>query len=95
MVALTVVDFVCKFCLAFWEEVWLVHAKHRSLIERNGLIPRNSSLLLPVIGLSKLLSAGVVKLLSIADAFGINFGFYKSCLFFSGVGNMISVHIDV
>ncbi|KAG9302953.1 hypothetical protein G9A89_022370 [Geosiphon pyriformis] len=93
--ALIVVDFVRKFCLVFWEEVWLVRARHRSLIEKNGLIPRNGSLSLPIIGPSKLLSAGVVKLLGVTDAFGISFGFHKSCLFFSSVGDMVSVYIGV
>ncbi|KAG9303047.1 hypothetical protein G9A89_022136 [Geosiphon pyriformis] len=93
--ALTVVDFVHKFCLAFWEEIWLVRARHRSLMKRNGLILCDGSLPLLVISPSKLLSAGVVKLLGVTDVFGISFGFHKSCLFFSDVGNMVSVHIGV
>ncbi|KAG9302252.1 hypothetical protein G9A89_008743 [Geosiphon pyriformis] len=91
--ALTVMNFVHKFCFAFWEEIWLVCARYKSLMERNGLIPHDGSL--SVIGPSKLLSAGVVKLLSVTNAFGISFGFCKSCLFFSGVGDMVSVHISV
>ncbi|KAG9297861.1 hypothetical protein G9A89_006802 [Geosiphon pyriformis] len=95
VVVLTIMDFVCKFCFAFWEEVWLGCAKYRSLMKRNGLILRNGFLPFSVIGFSKLLSAGVVKLLGITVAFGISFGFCKSCLFFSDIGDMFSVHIDV
>ncbi|KAG9288897.1 hypothetical protein G9A89_019519 [Geosiphon pyriformis] len=84
--ALTVIDF---------EEIWLVCAKHRSLMEGNSSIPRNGSLLLPVIGPPKLLSDSVVKLLGVTDAFGVSFGFRKYCRFFSGIGDMVSVHINV
>ncbi|KAG9303702.1 hypothetical protein G9A89_018599 [Geosiphon pyriformis] len=47
-----------------------------------------------VFGLSVVLSAGVIRLLGVADAFGISFRFHKSCLFFSGIRDMISVHIN-
>ncbi|KAG9292895.1 hypothetical protein G9A89_016257 [Geosiphon pyriformis] len=37
----------------------------------------------------------IVRLISIEDSFGVSFGFHKSCLFFSGSVNIISVYIDV
>ncbi|KAG9293688.1 hypothetical protein G9A89_019025 [Geosiphon pyriformis] len=40
-----------------------------------------------------LLSAGIIKLLGIVDAFGVGFGFHKSCSFFSGIGNNVLIHI--
>ncbi|KAG9295439.1 hypothetical protein G9A89_013468 [Geosiphon pyriformis] len=48
-----------------------------------------------VSGLSKVFLAGVVRLLGVAKAFGVGFGFRRFCLFFSGIGNLVFVHIDV
>ncbi|KAG9305255.1 hypothetical protein G9A89_001517 [Geosiphon pyriformis] len=39
------------------------------------------------------LSFGVTRLLGVAKVIGVGFGFRKSCLFFSGIGNEVSVHI--
>ncbi|KAG9297556.1 hypothetical protein G9A89_007631 [Geosiphon pyriformis] len=88
-----VVEFVWDFCLAFRDKVWLVRAKHRTLIEKNGLIPKDGFIPVSVSGLSTTFSADVVKLLGISEAFGISSGLHKTCLFFSGIGNLASVHI--
>ncbi|KAG9294055.1 hypothetical protein G9A89_004923 [Geosiphon pyriformis] len=48
-----------------------------------------------VSGLVLRFSGGVIKLLGIAEAFGVRFGFCKSCLFFSAIGDSISVNIDM
>ncbi|KAG9303022.1 hypothetical protein G9A89_006239 [Geosiphon pyriformis] len=78
-VSICIVNFVCKLCAMFCEEVWLVHTKYRVFIEKKRLIPSNSSILSLVSGLSSRLFAGVVRLLNVADACGIGFGFRKSC----------------
>ncbi|KAG9297709.1 hypothetical protein G9A89_011224 [Geosiphon pyriformis] len=90
-----VVKFVHNLCLAFRDEVWLVHAKHCVCIKKSRIIPIDSSALVSVLELPALLSAGVVKLLSIVEAIGIGFGFCKACLFFLGVGDSVLVHISV
>ncbi|KAG9284130.1 hypothetical protein G9A89_022904 [Geosiphon pyriformis] len=82
IVALNIVCFVCKFCFTF------------SFMERNRLIPYDDSILALVSGLLMVLSAGVIRLLSIVKAFGVGFGFRKPCLFFSGIGDFVSVKID-
>ncbi|KAG9305872.1 hypothetical protein G9A89_016524 [Geosiphon pyriformis] len=92
---LEIVKFVHSISLDFRSNVWFVHAKHHAFMEKYGLIPLNGSVLISVSGLASGLSAGVVKLLGITDAFGVYFGFRKSCLFFSGVSDSVSVHIAV
>ncbi|KAG9285361.1 hypothetical protein G9A89_010836 [Geosiphon pyriformis] len=87
--------FVHKFCLAFQNDIWLVHNKHQTIMEKGGLILPDGSVSVLVSGLLVVLSAGVVRLLGITNAFGVSFGFYKSCLFFLGIGNLISVYIGV
>ncbi|KAG9297886.1 hypothetical protein G9A89_015477 [Geosiphon pyriformis] len=74
----TIMAFVREFSLAFWEDIWLVRVKYHAFMEKNGLISCNGS----------------VPLLSVAKTIGVSFGFRKSCLFFSGIGGKISVHID-
>ncbi|KAG9290321.1 hypothetical protein G9A89_007052 [Geosiphon pyriformis] len=91
--AQNIVTFVCDFCLAFRDDIWLVHAKHRAVMKKGGLIPRDGSISVSVSGLPSVLSSSVVRLLGIADAIDIGFGFRKSSLFFSGVGNLVSVYI--
>ncbi|KAG9293967.1 hypothetical protein G9A89_019305 [Geosiphon pyriformis] len=88
-------DFVQSICLAFRNNIWLVRAKHRAFMEKNGLISVNGSILILVSGLVSGFSAGVIKLLGIAEAFGVYFGFCKSCSFFSGIGDLVSVNISV
>ncbi|KAG9299611.1 hypothetical protein G9A89_020782 [Geosiphon pyriformis] len=75
---------------------------HASLWEvRSGLshsislIPCDNSISALVPGLPAVLSAGMVRLLGVIEAFGVSFGFCKSRLFFSGIGNLVSVKIDV
>ncbi|KAG9290004.1 hypothetical protein G9A89_010310 [Geosiphon pyriformis] len=71
VVSQKIVDFVCDFCLAFREKIWLVYAKHHAFMKKNGLIPFNGSILKSVLGLFLLFSAGMIKLLGIDEAFGI------------------------
>ncbi|KAG9296956.1 hypothetical protein G9A89_003670 [Geosiphon pyriformis] len=93
-VAQNIVAFVCEFSLVFHDDIWLVCAKHKAVMEKGGLILCDGSIPISVSGFPLVLSSGVVKLLSIADALGISFGFRKSSLFFSDVGNLVSVRID-
>ncbi|KAG9290393.1 hypothetical protein G9A89_007124 [Geosiphon pyriformis] len=90
-----IVEFVHNLCLAFSDKVWLVYAKHCACMEKSRMILSNSSTVVSISGLPALLSAGVVKLLDIAEAIGVGFGFYKSCLFFSGIRNSVLVYIGV
>ncbi|KAG9288571.1 hypothetical protein G9A89_008443 [Geosiphon pyriformis] len=69
--SLEIVKFVPSFSLAFRSNVWLICAKHCAYMEKNGLILLNGSVFVLVSGLVSELSAGVVKLLGIADAFGV------------------------
>ncbi|KAG9304742.1 hypothetical protein G9A89_003916 [Geosiphon pyriformis] len=89
-----IVAFVHEFSLTFWEDIWLVCAKHHTFIEKNGLIPCNGSAPVPISGLSLRLSSGMTWLMGVAKIIGVGFGFCKSCLFFSGIGGEVSVHID-
>ncbi|KAG9304661.1 hypothetical protein G9A89_021441 [Geosiphon pyriformis] len=72
----------------------VVEFVYRALMEKRDLIFSNDLVLDLVHGLSSVFSAGVVKLLGIVEAFGIHFGFHTSCLFFSGIGDSVSVIID-
>ncbi|KAG9285783.1 hypothetical protein G9A89_013208 [Geosiphon pyriformis] len=92
--AQNIMAFVHEFCLVFHDDVWLVHAKHWVIMEKDGMILCNSSISVSVSGLFLVLLASVIRLLDIADAFGVRFGFCKSCLFFSGLGDMVLVHIS-
>ncbi|KAG9304397.1 hypothetical protein G9A89_019959 [Geosiphon pyriformis] len=90
-----ITDFVCFFCVTFRNNIWLVRAKHCAYMEKNDLIPVDGSIPVSVSGLVSRFSDGVIKLLGIAKAFGVRFGFHKSCSFFSGIGDSVSVNIDV
>ncbi|KAG9288919.1 hypothetical protein G9A89_019541 [Geosiphon pyriformis] len=76
-----IVSFVHEFCLAFRDD--------------HSLIPRDGSAPVLVSGLPMVFSAGVVRLLRVAEAFGVGFGFRKFCPFFLGIGDSVSVHIGV
>ncbi|KAG9291361.1 hypothetical protein G9A89_003465 [Geosiphon pyriformis] len=89
-----IVNFVCKFCLAFRDNIWLVHVKHWAIMEKNKLIPHDGSIPVTVSGFSMWLLAEVIRLLGVANALGISFGYHKYCLFYADVGNMASVHIS-
>ncbi|KAG9289982.1 hypothetical protein G9A89_010288 [Geosiphon pyriformis] len=89
-----IADFVHFICLAFRNDVWLVHAKHHIFMEKNGLIPVDGSIPISISGLVLGFSAGVIKLLGVAEAFGVCFGFHKSCAFFSGIGDPVFVNIS-
>ncbi|KAG9303349.1 hypothetical protein G9A89_013675 [Geosiphon pyriformis] len=93
LAGLKIVKFVHSLSLAFRDDVWLVHAKHYAYMEKHSLIPLDGLVIISVSGLSLEFSTGVVKLLGIANAFGICFGFRKSCLFFSGLSSLVSVYI--
>ncbi|KAG9290185.1 hypothetical protein G9A89_022161 [Geosiphon pyriformis] len=90
-----IANFVQSICLAFRNDIWLVCAKHHIFMEKNSLIPVDSSIFILVSGLVSGFLAGIIKLLGIAKAFGVCFGFCKSCSFFSGIGNLVSVNISV
>ncbi|KAG9305464.1 hypothetical protein G9A89_021182 [Geosiphon pyriformis] len=92
--ACNMVSFVCEFCAVFRDEIWLIHARHRAVMEKGRLIPHDGSISASVSGFSMGLSADVVRLLGIANAISIHFGFRRSCLFFSGACEEVSVHIS-
>ncbi|KAG9306832.1 hypothetical protein G9A89_005733 [Geosiphon pyriformis] len=95
VVSQNIVAFLHEFNHLFWEDIWLVHAKHCVFIEKNKLIPCNGSVSISISGLLSVLSVSVIRLLGIAKTIGVGFSFHKSCLFFSGIGNKVSVHISV
>ncbi|KAG9284473.1 hypothetical protein G9A89_014077 [Geosiphon pyriformis] len=72
-----------------------IAAQNIVIMEKSGLISQNGSVSVSVFGFSVVLSAGVIKLLGVADTFGISFGFHKSCPFFSDIENMVFVYISV
>ncbi|KAG9295246.1 hypothetical protein G9A89_000069 [Geosiphon pyriformis] len=90
-----IADFVCSFCVAFRNNIWLVHAKHHTYMKRNGLISMDDSISVSVSGLVSRFLGGVVKLLGIVEVFGIRFGFHKSCSFFLSINDPVSVNIIV
>ncbi|KAG9286064.1 hypothetical protein G9A89_022741 [Geosiphon pyriformis] len=90
-----VVDFVHDFCLIFQDNIWLVRTKYQAFMEKYGLISHDSFIPALISGLPMAFSASVVRLLDMAEAFGVGFGFRKFCLFFSSVGDLVSVHIGV
>ncbi|KAG9307796.1 hypothetical protein G9A89_023361 [Geosiphon pyriformis] len=90
-----IVSFVHEFCLTFRDDIWLVRAKHQAFMEKHGLIPRDGSISALISSLSLAFLAGVIRLLSVAEAFGVSFGFCKLCLFFSGIGDTVSMHIGM
>ncbi|KAG9294181.1 hypothetical protein G9A89_021540 [Geosiphon pyriformis] len=90
-----ITDFMHSLCSAFRNDIWLVCTKHCAFMEKNGLIPVNGSIPILVFGSVLRLSPGVIKLLGVTEAFGVLFGFHKSCSFFSDIGDMVSVNIVV
>ncbi|KAG9293452.1 hypothetical protein G9A89_009176 [Geosiphon pyriformis] len=90
-----VVDFVREFCFVFRKDIWMIHARHQAFMDKSGLISHDGSILILISGLSTSFSTGVVRLLGIAEVFGVGFGFCTSCSFFSGIGDLVSIHIDV
>ncbi|KAG9294039.1 hypothetical protein G9A89_021207 [Geosiphon pyriformis] len=90
---LKIVKFVHSLSLAFRSDIWSVCVKHYAYIEKNELISLDGLVFISVSGLASGLSAKVVKLLGIADSFGVHFGFHKSCLFFLGISDLVSVYI--
>ncbi|KAG9286563.1 hypothetical protein G9A89_014729 [Geosiphon pyriformis] len=90
-----IADFVYSICVAFRSDIWLVHAKHCAYMERNGLILVDGSVPVSISDFTLRFSDGVVKLLGVAEAFGVHFGFHKSCSFFSGIDDPVSINIIV
>ncbi|KAG9288613.1 hypothetical protein G9A89_006714 [Geosiphon pyriformis] len=90
-----IADFVHFICITFRDDIWLVCAKHRAYMEKNGLILVDGLVPASLSGLVSRFLNGVVRLLGVTEAFGIHFGFHKSCSFFSGIGNPVSVNIIV
>ncbi|KAG9293800.1 hypothetical protein G9A89_019138 [Geosiphon pyriformis] len=74
-------------------DIWLVRTKHQAFMKKNGLIPYDGSVPVLVFGSTLLFSPGVVRLLDIAKAFGVGFGFRRSYLFFSSIDNLVSIYI--
>ncbi|KAG9296989.1 hypothetical protein G9A89_008575 [Geosiphon pyriformis] len=66
--AQNIVFFVHEFCLAFQDDIWLVCAKYQAVMKKNGLILPDSSISVSISGLLVVLSAGVIRLLGIANA---------------------------
>ncbi|KAG9300752.1 hypothetical protein G9A89_023550 [Geosiphon pyriformis] len=95
VVNLNIVEFVRSLGLAFKSNIWLVWVKYHVFMERNNLIPLDGSFSISVPGSAFRISAGVVRLLGVAEACGVHFGFCKHCSFFSGIGDSVSVHIAV
>ncbi|KAG9301746.1 hypothetical protein G9A89_003292 [Geosiphon pyriformis] len=95
MACLKVVNFTCFLGLAFRDEIWLVCAKHRAYMKKHGLILLNDSSPTLVSSLTSHLFTDVIDLLGINKAFGVYFGFRKSYMFFSSIGNSVSVYIAV
>ncbi|KAG9286975.1 hypothetical protein G9A89_001213 [Geosiphon pyriformis] len=89
-----IVDFVYELSAAHHMDIWLVRAKYRALIEKDGLIPLDGSVYPVTCGLSCMFFAEVIRLLGIAETVGVCFGFYKHCCFSSGIDSMVSVLID-
>ncbi|KAG9305537.1 hypothetical protein G9A89_003600 [Geosiphon pyriformis] len=90
-----VVEFVWSFGTAFRTEVWLVHIKYHAFIEKNGHILSDGSVPVPISGLGSNFSAGIVRLLGVAKAISVHFGYHKQYVFFSGVNNSVVVHINI
>ncbi|KAG9295610.1 hypothetical protein G9A89_001296 [Geosiphon pyriformis] len=88
-----IVEFVHSLSFAFRNNIWLVQIRHRVFMEKNNLIPLDNSVPVLVSDLASRFLASVVRLLGVAKALGIHFGFRKQCFFFSGAGNSVLVYI--
>ncbi|KAG9295901.1 hypothetical protein G9A89_006640 [Geosiphon pyriformis] len=64
-----------------------------AFMEKNGLISCDGSIPVPVSSFSIVFSPGMIRLLDIADAISIGFGFHKPCLFFSDICDIVSIYI--
>ncbi|KAG9287178.1 hypothetical protein G9A89_001586 [Geosiphon pyriformis] len=76
-------------------QIWTIKTKHRTKIEKAGLVRDNSV----ISGLSSsvvsMLLAGVVCMLSVIKSFAVRFGRHKLCYFFSGLSGDAFVTIGV
>ncbi|KAG9291304.1 hypothetical protein G9A89_021806 [Geosiphon pyriformis] len=88
-----VTDFAHSICLAFRNDIWLVHTKHCVFMEKYDLIFKDGSVYTSASSSVLVFSAGVVKLLGISETFGVCFGFRKLCSFFSGLNSSVFVVI--
>ncbi|KAG9302151.1 hypothetical protein G9A89_020585 [Geosiphon pyriformis] len=55
-----IVVFMHEFCLVFHNDVWLICAKHQAVMEKDGIILHDGSVLVSISGSSSVLSAGMV-----------------------------------
>ncbi|KAG9292134.1 hypothetical protein G9A89_005278 [Geosiphon pyriformis] len=92
---LRIVEFVWSLGAAFRTKVWLVCVKYYVFMEKNDHILSDGSVPVLISGLGSKFSVEVVRLLGVAEAIGVHFGYYKQCVFFSGVDNSVVVHINV
>ncbi|KAG9297782.1 hypothetical protein G9A89_011297 [Geosiphon pyriformis] len=90
-----VIDFVRGVVKLHRTKIWLIRTKHRTDMERTGLV-RNGGL---VSGLfccvASALSDSVIRLLGILESFAVSFGHHRACLFFSGLNFNPQVVISV
>ncbi|KAG9307278.1 hypothetical protein G9A89_017106 [Geosiphon pyriformis] len=70
-----IVNFVHELCLAFQDDFWLVHARHRVFMKKHGLILHDGFTPASAFSLPMVFSAGVVRLLGVAEAIGVGFRF--------------------
>ncbi|KAG9291376.1 hypothetical protein G9A89_003480 [Geosiphon pyriformis] len=89
------VNFVQNVDVCYCFELWEFRSRFKANMEKNNLV--SDLRVLPAIYCSSVqgLLNGTVRLIGINDSFGVNFGFHKPWLFFSGLVNMVSVHINV
>ncbi|KAG9294761.1 hypothetical protein G9A89_008240 [Geosiphon pyriformis] len=90
-----VVEFVCSLCLSFRNDIWLVHSKHCAYMKKHGLIFCNGLISVSVSSDMLVFLVRIVRLLGIDDAFDVSFGLHSSCQFFSGISNLVSVHVSM
>ncbi|KAG9295438.1 hypothetical protein G9A89_013467 [Geosiphon pyriformis] len=90
-----IVEFAHSLSFAFRNDIWLVQVKHHAFMEKNNLIPLDGSVSISVSGSASRFSAGIVRLLGVAEALGVYFDFHKQCFFFSGISDSVLIHIAV
>ncbi|KAG9300321.1 hypothetical protein G9A89_011394 [Geosiphon pyriformis] len=88
-----IVKFMHSLGFVFRNNIWMVCAKHCAYMKKARLISLDGLALVLIFGLILRLLAGVVKLLGITKTIDVHFGFCKSCLFFLGISDSVSVHI--
>ncbi|KAG9285951.1 hypothetical protein G9A89_002371 [Geosiphon pyriformis] len=87
--------FSCEVNDSAWRQLLDSHMNTWKTLSGSSVSSSYSSSPTSVSGLTLHLFAGVIDLLGINEAFGVHFGFHKSCMFFSSIGNSVSVYIAV